>query len=111
MTLATARIPLYAFLGLTLLVVSAVLALDSGAWGLFVLGAVGPDVALLGLRGDGRLRPRWVPVYNALHRFPGPLVVLALGAPVLAAAWAAHVAIDRAVGYGLRAPDGTIRGV
>jgi hypothetical protein len=53
-------------------------------------------------------------LYNALHRFWGPLglVVLALAAGlpagylVGALAWALHIAVDRPVGYGLRTDDG-----
>lgn len=79
---------------------------------------LGPDVALLFGAGRGlergQLHPRAVPLYNALHRFWGPLAlaVLAVAAGLPAAwlvgalAWAAHVAVDRAVGYGLRTRDG-----
>ena len=77
-----------------------------------------PDVPLLLGAGSGlergQLHPRAVPLYNLVHRFWGPLVLgavaLAAGLPaawlVGALAWATHVAVDRAVGYGLRAPDG-----
>jgi len=88
-----------------------------GWWPPVAFGA-GPDLALLlgagaGLAG-GQLHPRAVPLYNLLHRFWGPLAlgVVAVAAGLSAAwvvgalAWALHVAIDRAVGYGLRAPDG-----
>ena len=88
-----------------------------GWWPPVAFGA-GPDLALLlgagaGLAG-GQLHPRAVPLYNLLHRFWGPLAlgVVAVAAGLSAAwvvgalAWALHVAIDRAVGYGLRTPDG-----
>jgi hypothetical protein len=90
---------------------------STGWWQLAVFGA-GPDVALLlGIgRGlaRGQLHPRAVPLYNALHRFWGPAalagVALAAGLPrgylVGALAWGLHVAVDRAVGYGLRTRDG-----
>lgn len=79
-----------------------------------------PDVALLaGLSRDsnaaGRLAPRAVPLYNAVHALPGPLVAVAAGAlasPALLAVglvWLSHVLVDRAAGYGLRAPDGSVR--
>ena len=80
--------------------------------------ALGPDVALLlGMGRDlrrGQLHQRAVPLYNLLHRFCGPLALgaasLAFGlAPawtVGALAWGVHVAVDRAVGYGLRTRDG-----
>ena len=88
-----------------------------------VLGIVGPDLAFLAAIGaeptpQGVLPRRVVPVYNALHRVVGPLLLLAvsllpavpLPVFVLAIAWLTHIAVDRAAGYGLRAPDGTIAG-
>ena len=89
----------------------------TGWWQFFAFGA-GPDIALFagiapGLE-KGRLHPRAVPLYNALHRFWGPLAltvlaafgVVSTGFLVGAIAWALHIAVDRAVGYGLRTPDG-----
>jgi len=50
--------------------------------------------------------------YNAVHSYVGPAVAAAvalLGAPdwvgLLALAWAFHVAVDRALGYGLKERD------
>ncbi|HEU0334985.1 MAG TPA: DUF4260 family protein [Gaiellaceae bacterium] len=89
----------------------------TGYWQLAAFGA-GPDLALLLGAGAGlargQLHPRAVPTYNLLHRFVGPAALLAaallagLGQAwvVAALAWALHVAIDRAVGYGLRTPEG-----
>jgi hypothetical protein len=84
--------------------------------------AIAPDLALLagidsGLQ-KGQLAPRAVPLYNALHLAAGPLLLLgAIAAGLLsplwlgaAFAWGAHVALDRAVGYGLRGRDGFQRG-
>jgi hypothetical protein len=84
---------------------------------------VAPDLTMLiGARdgGDGRLSPRAVPYYNAMHRPWVPLAVLVvysaggLGSwvPLFTAAlgWLAHIALDRAFGYGLRESDGS-RGV
>ena len=86
-----------------------------GLWQLLVF-AVMPDIALfLGMGADhdrGQLHPRAVPVYNALHRFEAPLLLgvgaFWAGAPwlVAALAWAAHIAFDRALGYGLRGRKG-----
>jgi hypothetical protein len=90
---------------------------DASYWLLPAFGA-GPDIALfLGLGGGlakGQLHPRAVGLYNALHRAWGPLILLALasasvlpGSLVVAAlAWGFHIALDRAVGYGLRDRDG-----
>jgi hypothetical protein len=89
--------------------------LAAGAWQIWV-ALVLPDIALVAGVGRGlergQLHPRAVPLYNALHRLVGPaLLALAsiwLGTPWLAAAlaWLAHIAIDRAVGYGLRDAHG-----
>ncbi len=75
-----------------------------------------PDVALLaGMSREfgehGRLAPRAVPAYNALHALPGPVLLTAAGvaAPVLLSlglVWLSHVLADRALGYGLRGRDG-----
>jgi hypothetical protein len=79
-----------------------------------VIGLVGPDIALaLGAgRGlaPGQLHPRAVPLYNALHSYGMPAVLVAVAATglvglgwlVLGLAWGVHVAVDRAVGYGIR---------
>jgi len=89
----------------------------TGWWQLIAFGA-GPDLALLlGAGRDlapGRLHPRAVPLYNALHRVWGPLLLaaavaaglLGTGFLVGALAWGLHIAIDRLAGYGLRTPDG-----
>ena len=82
-------------------------------WAAFVL----PDVALLAgaARGlqRGQLAPRAVPLYNALHHPAGPLLAVIVAAALLpdawlaaALAWGAHVAMDRAAGYGLRTREG-----
>ena len=90
-----------------------------GPWALALWLA--PDVALLAgwsreFAADGRLAPRAVPLYNALHALPGPLALTALGllaGPAvlgLGVLWLSHVLIDRSLGYGLRTPDGRQRG-
>lgn len=86
------------------------------------LGLLGPDLALLRRRrlgvASGRLAPRAVPLYNALHAYWGPVGLMALALPdpmpralfIIGLAWAAHVALDRALGFGLRDADGLQRG-
>jgi Domain of unknown function (DUF4260) len=55
----------------------------------------------------GQLHPRAVPLYNALHRFIGPILLAFVPGFLLGAlAWGLHIAIDRTVGYGLRSRDG-----
>ncbi len=118
-----ARRPVYAVAGAALAgaAVATWLTGDGGGWQLAAF-ALGPDIALLlGVgRGldRGQLHPRAVPLYNALHRFAGPVLLAAAvvagflsGAWMTGAlAWAAHIALDRALGYGLRTPDGHQRG-
>lgn len=103
--------------GLAAAAVAAWLSAGTGGWQLAAF-ALGPDLALLAGAGrgltKGQLHPRAVPLYNALHRLHGPVALTALavaglvpaGYLVGALAWAAHIAMDRAVGYGLRTPDG-----
>lgn len=91
---------------------------DRGGGWLAIGFALMPDLGLLAgaARGleKGQLAPRAVPIYNALHRFVGPVVLaLLVVAGVLPAVWlsaalgwALHIAIDRTVGYGLRDADG-----
>jgi hypothetical protein len=72
-----------------------------------------PDLALLlgfsrELSKNGRLARRAVPLYNAAHALPGPLIVAIAGLVAspsllgLGLIWLSHVAVDRACGYGLR---------
>ncbi|WP_410643482.1 DUF4260 family protein [Amycolatopsis sp. lyj-346] len=81
-----------------------------------------PDLTMVigaGAAGHGKLSPKAVPWYNLAHRPWIPLAVLAgysaggLGewVPVFTAGlgWLAHIALDRAFGYGLRERDGSRR--
>jgi hypothetical protein len=102
-----------------LLTVAIVLAIthDTGYWQLFAFG-LGPDIALFFGAGRGlergQLHPRAVRFYNALHTIWLPIVlgavallgVVSFGYVVGALAWAFHITLDRAVGYGLRTRDG-----
>jgi pimeloyl-ACP methyl ester carboxylesterase len=107
----------YGVVGLTLAALAFVNVVGGeGLWHI-VAFALAPDLPLLigGSRERGRIR-RWaVRPYNVTHRFVGPVVLatisLGLGAAWLAGAlaWAAHIALDRSLGFGLRAPDGSIR--
>jgi hypothetical protein len=89
--------------------VAGYLFLD-GSWQLFVLLILAPDLAMLGyIAGPvaGAI------VYNAFHILPWPVILflagLYAGEPILmqvAAIWTAHIAMDRALGYGLKLPTG-----
>jgi hypothetical protein len=105
------------------LLAGTILQVQDHGGGWLALGfALMPDLGLLAGIGrgleKGQLAPRAVPIYNALHRFVGPVVLAALvvtgilPAVWLSAAlgWALHIAIDRAVGYGFRGADGFQRG-
>lgn len=106
--------------GLATAAVAAWLMSGTGGWQLAAF-AMGPDVALLAGFGrdlePGRLHPRAVPLYNALHRFAGPVALTALAAAGVVPAgflagglvWGAHIAMDRSLGYGLRTRDGRQR--
>jgi hypothetical protein len=116
---STWRRPAYAALAAALLAAAVYVLVDQGTgwWQFFAFGAA-PDLALfLGIGTGlekGQLHPRAVPLYNALHRFAGPValavVVVAASLPtgylVGAIAWGLHIAVDRVAGYGLRTPDG-----
>lgn len=109
----------FALAAVALLVAAVAVAVHTGGgWWQLAVFAIAPDVALLAGAGPGlqrgQLHPRAVALYNALHRFVGPALlaaaaltgVLGTGFLVGALAWAFHVALDRAVGYGLRTPQG-----
>jgi hypothetical protein len=107
----------YAALSVALLAGLALeVATTDTAWWLVVVFLLGPDIALfLGIGSGlekGQLHPRAVPLYNTLHRYWGPAaltlasIVLPEGWLAAALAWALHVSLDRAIGYGLRTPEG-----
>ena len=113
---ARLRYAALAVLVLTVTVLEAV-KLGTGYWQIAVFG-LGPDVALFVGAGrglaKGQLHPRAVGLYNLLHRFWGPVAlaalasfdVISIGFLIGALAWLFHIALDRAIGYGLRTSDG-----
>jgi hypothetical protein len=96
-----------------LVVLAAILAVYQrldGAWlpflGLFLL----PDLSMVGYLRDARLGAR---LYNTMHNYALPLALCALlwlisgSLPsALWLVWPAHIAFDRALGYGLKADTG-----
>jgi hypothetical protein len=77
-----------------------------GAWWLFALLFLAPDLSMLGYLAGRRLG---AVAYNAAHSYLGPALLGAAGvaagaamAEQLALIWAAHVGFDRALGYGLK---------
>jgi hypothetical protein len=80
------------------------------SWWLFAGLLLAPDVVLLGYGAGPRMG---AVVYNAGHTYAVPLllggVALGLGHTLLggiALIWAAHIGMDRALGYGLKSPTG-----
>ncbi|MBL8584887.1 MAG: DUF4260 domain-containing protein [Rhizobiaceae bacterium] len=80
-----------------------------GGWGLFALLILAPDLAMVGYAFGPRIGAL---CYNAVHTTLGP-AVLALAAVVfgpaalkIALIWVTHIAVDRALGYGLKLPSG-----
>lgn len=85
-----------------------VYAQTGAGWWLFAACALLPDLAMLGYA----FGPRWgARAYNVAHSYATPLA-LGAGAALAGAVWAGplvciwlvHIAVDRAVGYGLKYP-------
>jgi Domain of unknown function (DUF4260) len=93
-----------------LLLLAALVALYQSvhaSWILFVALILAPDIAMLGYLRNTRVGAA---CYNAFHSYAGPLVLGAAAVflhPLLpfAVIWAAHIAMDRALGYGLKYDD------
>lgn len=86
----------------------AIYRIESGSWGLFAAVILAPDLFMLGYFAG----PVWgARVYNAGHTYALP-AALALSGVVLPAqwltqtafVWLAHIAVDRALGFGLKYP-------
>jgi hypothetical protein len=79
-----------------------------GNWVVFVVLLLSPDLAMLPYLRSARIGA-WS--YNAFHTLVGPIVLGACSVFVHALApfaviWAAHIAMDRACGFGLKYDDG-----
>lgn len=88
---------------------AAYFALDGPLWLLLVL-ALAPDLSAVGYLAGPRVGSL---AYNVVHVYVLPLTLAGAGvwlnstlAIQVAAIWAAHVGIDRFVGYGLKYPSG-----
>lgn len=82
--------------------------LMGGNWWLFALLLLAPDLAMLGALAG----PQWAArIYNYAHSYVVPAGLTAIAAlggwhwllPYLLI-WVAHIAMDRALGYGLKYP-------
>ena len=85
-------------------------AMSGVSWWLFALLILAPDLSMLGYLAGPRVG---AVAYNALHILIAPLVLgiagVLLAGPITTAValiWIAHIAIDRALGYGLKLPTG-----
>lgn len=92
-----------------LLAVLAAYAATDASWLLFIGLLLVPDIAMLGYLWGPRVGAF---SYDLVHLYLWPLLLLALWAVGVAPwavspalIWAAHIAMDRAAGYGLKEPD------
>src|ERR1700761_8580445 len=109
--------------GLAALAFGGLEVANHGPWALagLITFAIAPDLTFLKGLGQasqmqpGQLPPAAVPWYNAAHRPWVPALLLVAyavtpltWAPLFAAGlgWLAHIALDRAMGFGLRTTDG-----
>lgn len=96
---------------LALLAAAVALYAVSGApWWAFAAFLLVPDVSMLGYTGGPRTGAI---AYNVAHAQVLPLLLLVVAAVLMsealaaaAAVWLAHIGLDRALGYGLKAPTG-----
>lgn len=84
-------------------------------WFWFGVLFLAPDLSMLGYLGGARIGAL---IYNLAHTYAAAAVVLTaglvsgqMGAPRLALLsvgliWCAHIGFDRALGYGLKSPEG-----
>jgi hypothetical protein len=76
------------------------------SWPLFAVAFLAPDLSLVAYFGGPR---NGAIAYNVAHSYVGPALMAGLalifGWPQIGALiWAAHIGLDRAVGYGLKYP-------
>lgn len=87
-----------------------VYAVAGGSWTLFLVLILAPDLSMLGYLAGARVGAI---AYNTFHILVWPVLLLlgslAWGKPFafdVAVIWTAHIAVDRALGYGLKLPEG-----
>jgi hypothetical protein len=80
----------------------------SGHWGIFAALFLVPDLSMLGYVINTRIGAA---SYNVVHSYVTPLALAALAAAThhenlfpYVCIWTAHIALDRALGYGLKYP-------
>ncbi|MFO1144708.1 MAG: DUF4260 family protein [Amaricoccus sp.] len=78
------------------------------SWWLFAVALIAPDLSLFARVLDDR---RAALIYNVAHTYLGPALVACFwlatrsdAAAAVALAWTLHIALDRALGFGLKDP-------
>lgn len=79
-----------------------------GNWWLFAVLLLAPDLAFFGYAAGEKAGAK---IYNLVHTYTAPAILGAIGwfggVPLLmqlGLIWAAHIGMDRALGYGLKYP-------
>jgi hypothetical protein len=92
------------------LVAIVVYAVSGVSWWLFALLILAPDLSMLGYLAGPRVG---AVAYNALHILIVPLLLALAGymlansmATAIGLIWVIHIAVDRALGYGLKLSTG-----
>lgn len=92
------------------LAASAAFVTFEGAWWLYLLLLLAPDLGMLGYVAGPSIGSR---TYNLVHTYTLPLLLVGVGwwsgtmlAVLVSLVWIAHIGIDRAIGYGLKYPTG-----
>lgn len=92
------------------LAASAAFVTLDGAWWLYLLLILAPDLGMLGYVAGPAIGSR---AYNLVHTYTLPVLLVGVGwwsgtklVVLVALVWAAHIGIDRSVGYGLKYPTG-----
>ena len=97
--------------GIAATVLGVVLYRELGSsWWLFAILALAPDLSMLGYLAGNRIGAM---AYNAAHALVLPMALAVAGVLTdsettiaVAVIWLIHIAVDRALGYGLKLPTG-----
>ena len=88
--------------GLVLAACVVVYGFERYSWLLFAVLFLAPDLSIIAYRAGVRVG---AVAYNAVHTYIGPIVLFAFDATrPYALIWAAHIWIDRLLGFGLKYP-------
>lgn len=79
-------------------------------WWLLLVLALAPDISMIGFAASPNVGTA---TYNAAHTYAAPVLLAVFGlvaevdlAVQIGLIWAAHIGVDRAIGYGLKYPSG-----